>query len=263
MTHDELESLASVYAVGALDGAELAEFEAHLAAGCERCEAAVQEHHETLARVAAFETRTIPPADIRTALLRRLQATAPPSAAERPSRRTWIRWAIATAAAVVVGASLTGAYVAARYEGRIGQIARETAATHERIRATEAMLHQQIAMYGGVVDLLRDPATRVVTLRGLGSTPGAVGRVVWHPARGGVLVAANLPAAPTGKTYQLWTIAAGTPRPAGLFDADSAGKASRAIEAGGDGSVDVFAVTLEPAGGVPAPTGPMVLASSR
>jgi anti-sigma-K factor RskA len=28
-----------------------------------------------------------------------------------------------------------------------------------------------------------------------------------------------------------------------------------------DGPVKVFAVTLEPAGGVPAPTGPMVLAS--
>jgi len=28
-------------------------------------------------------------------------------------------------------------------------------------------------------------------------------------------------------------------------------------------SVDLFAVTIEPAGGVPAPTGPIVLASSK
>ena len=84
MTHEELESLASVYALGALDGAELAEFEAHLAQGCARCEGAVRGHGETLAGLAASDTRTIPPADVRAALLRRLQATAPPSALERP-----------------------------------------------------------------------------------------------------------------------------------------------------------------------------------
>jgi anti-sigma-K factor RskA len=31
----------------------------------------------------------------------------------------------------------------------------------------------------------------------------------------------------------------------------------------GGGAVDVFAVTVEPAGGMPAPTGPIVLASAK
>lgn len=261
MSHEDLESLAPVYAVGALDGAELAAFEAHLAEGCARCEAALRDHAETLAALAASDVRTIPPAESRAALLRRLEATAPPTAAARHSRRAWVRWAIGTAAAVIAASSLTGMYVAARYEARVGEMARETASMRQRLHASEAMLRQQVAMYGSVVELLRDPSTRVVALRGLAPSPSATGRVVWHPERGGVILVSDLPAAPEGKAYELWTIAGGTPRPAGVFGVDAGGKGWHRLPAGGGSSVDVFAVTLEPAGGVPAPTGPMMLAS--
>ena len=37
MNHDPFDTLAAVYAVGALDGDDLVQFEAHLAGGCSRC----------------------------------------------------------------------------------------------------------------------------------------------------------------------------------------------------------------------------------
>jgi len=113
-----------------------------------------------------------------------------------------------------------------------------------------------------VIDLLRDPATRVVALRAAGVNAEAWGRLIWHEASGGYLLVANVPAAPTGKVYELWTISGGQPRPAGVFTVDASGRATHPV-APTRAPVEVFAVTLEPAGGVPAPTGPVVLASAK
>src|SRR5262249_50871602 len=126
----------------------------------------------------------------------------------------------------------------------------------------EAELRDRLALSQGVVDLLRDPATRVIALQGSGSGAGAWARLVWNEAGGGFLLTANLPATPADKTYELWTIAGGKPPPAGASAVDASGRATRSVAAP-RAPVDVFAVTLEPAGGVPAPTGPIVLASTK
>jgi hypothetical protein len=148
-------------------------------------------------------------------------------------------------------AFFTGMFVAARYEARLGQLAREASALRHRLAATENM-----------VALLRDPSTRVIALRGTGPSPDAIGRLVWNPAAGGQLLVSNLPPAPAGKAYELWTISGGQPSPAGVFQVDASGLASHAVAPSGR-PVDVFAVTLEPAAGVAAPTGPIVLASAQ
>src|SRR5256885_12540851 len=108
-----------------------------------------------------------------------------------------LSWAVATAAAVVVAAWFTGAFVAARYEARLGQMARETAALRARLERDLAALNEQLAQYRSAADLLRDPATQVVALRGLGPSPEATGRVLWHPAiRGHLFVAGPAPPGP-------------------------------------------------------------------
>ncbi|RPH83007.1 MAG: hypothetical protein EHM88_08005, partial [Candidatus Rokuibacteriota bacterium] len=53
----------------------------------------------------------------------------------RPARRAgWVPWAAATAAVAVISAMLTGGMVASRYEARMGQMARETAAVRQRLQ---------------------------------------------------------------------------------------------------------------------------------
>jgi anti-sigma-K factor RskA len=159
-------------------------------------------------------------------------------------------------------AFFTGMFVAARYEARLGQVAREAAALSARIRAQEASLQRELQAANQIVELVRDPTTRVLTLTGLGPAVGAAGRVIWNEATGGYVYVTSLAPLPPDKTYELWTISGGTPRPAGLLTVDARGQGRHRVEpAPGGRAVDVFAITIEPAGGVPAPTGPIVLAS--
>jgi anti-sigma-K factor RskA len=259
MTHEPFDTLAPVYAVGALDGEDLERFEAHLRQGCPTCEASVRDATEALTAAARDVPPMIPPAHVREELMRRVQTSARP----RAGRFRWMRWAVGTAAAAVAAAVFTSGLVASRYEARLGVVARETAQVREQVRREQALLREEVAGARAVAELLRDPATRVVALNGLAPAPNASGRVIWHEKAGGRLYVTGLPPAPPGKTYALWTIAGATPRPAGTFDVDPAGGAARPVAPTDDGPVKVFAVTLEPAGGVPAPTGPMVLASSK
>src|ERR1700682_2722302 len=110
-------------------------------------------------------------------------------------------------------------------------MARETAAAKERLARHEASLGEQVALYRGAVELLRDPATRVVDLWAQGSAAGASGRMIWNDAGGGHLFVAGLAPPPAGKTYALWlwTIVGGPPRPAGLFGVDADGRGTHRI----------------------------------
>ena len=261
MNHEPYETLAATYAVGALDGQDLVDFERHLAGGCDVCQAALRESAETLATLARSRPPMIPPPAVKEELLRRIAAAPAPRRATRPRP---LVWAVGTVAAVIAGAAFTGAFVATRYEARLGVMARESAALRTRVEHEEAALREQLAVYRSAADLLRDPQAQVVTLRGLGPRPEATGRVIWHPANGGYLFVANLPAAPAGKAYELWTIGDAAPQPAGLFQVDASGRAAHRIApAEGGKPVKVFAVTLEVEAGVTKPEGPMVLASAK
>ena len=92
--------------------------------------------------------------------------------------------------------------------------------------------------------------------------PSAKARMIWNAREGGLLIAAGLPSPPEGKTYQLWAIAGqNAPVSAGVFGVDARGAGSLQVSPlPGVDKVTVFAVTLEPAGGVAAPSGAMVLA---
>ncbi|MEO6463611.1 MAG: anti-sigma factor, partial [Candidatus Eisenbacteria bacterium] len=79
-------------------------------------------------------------------------------------------------------------------------------------------------------------------------------------AKKAVLYASGLPRPPAGKDYQLWVIEGQTPRSEGVFPVNEQGRATHVLpEVPEPGGVGAFAVTLEPAGGVPQPTGDMVL----
>ena len=150
-----------------------------------------------------------------------------------------------------IAAIAVGWVVSTTYDRRLTQLAQETAA-----------LKQELERQQSLVALLRDPATKVVALSGLEPATGARARMLWHETAGGLLVAQGLPPAPEGKAYELWAIAGkNAPVPAGVFTVDAKGVGSLRVEPiRVVGTVDTFAVTLEPAAGVPAPTGAIYLA---
>ncbi|HEX2209869.1 MAG TPA: anti-sigma factor [Longimicrobium sp.] len=178
--------------------------------------------------------------------------------ASAPRRRgPLLPWLAAAASLVLlVGAGLYAASLRARLsdaESRYRTVARERAELERRAEASEATLAAVTA-----------PASRVIELAA--ARPRAPsGRMFWDVARNRwTFVAHHLPAVREGREYQLWLITADQRRiPAGIFRPDAAGHAVvQATYALPADSLGAIAVTEEPAGGVPAPTGRIVIAGA-
>ena len=133
-----------------------------------------------------------------------------------------------------------------------------------RIQGVMATLQTEIAEREQAVGLLSAPQVRLVHLAGLGPNPGATGQLLWNPVSGaGVLLTAGLPPTPPDRTYELWAIAGAEAIPAGIFPVDERRHAFfRLPQLPVRRLFNKFAVTLEPAGGVAKPAGPMLLLGS-
>jgi len=150
-----------------------------------------------------------------------------------------------------------------RYEARLGQMARETAAVKERLAR-----HEGRCGAGGALPRRRR-ACWVIPPRGSwtsGAGPAAAaasGRMIWSDAGGGQLF---VPGCAHARRQDLRAMddRRRTPRPGRLFGVDAAGRRThRIVPASTGAAAMVFAVTVEPEGGVPAPTGPIVLARNK
>jgi hypothetical protein len=108
--------------------------------------------------------------------------------------------------------------------------------------------------------LLTSPDVRELRLAGAGPAPNASGRVFISPSRGLLFAASNLPPLPDGRTYQLWFLTRGAPVSAGIVRPDQQGNVTAAFDPLADQPETTgFSVSLEPEGGVAAPTGPIYL----
>jgi anti-sigma-K factor RskA len=255
MNHEEIRDLAAMYALGGLDGDDRARFEALLQSGDPNATAALRDFESSLVSLAT-ESAEPPPPSVKVALMTRIAAEPgrqPSTAVVTPLRPRRVLWPIVWAAALAAGiAAITvGLSVSASYEKRLQALAGEAAA-----------LKSDIDREREFIAMLRDPSTDIVALAGLPPAPAARARMFWNERGGGFLVTAGLPVPPPGKTYQLWAIAGkNAPVSAGVFGVDAKGAGGlRVPPLSGVGRVDVFAVTLEPAGGLPAPSGQMYLA---
>ncbi|MBF6590159.1 MAG: anti-sigma factor [Ktedonobacterales bacterium] len=113
-------------------------------------------------------------------------------------------------------------------------------------------------------ELLADPECGIWPIAGTEHAPGAGGRLVGVPRRReAVLLTHGLHAAPRGQEYQVWFLRGGSPQPNALFQVGQGGRATRVVHIADPLSTfEVVAVTPEPKGGSPGPTGPIVLAGT-
>lgn len=241
-TSSDLHTFTGACAMHALSDAERTAFEGHLA----HCPSCVQEVAELQATAAALGAAVAlaPPAHLRAQVLTGVAATrqlppdtSAPAAAVLvlPTRNRWlVRASALTAAASVLVAVVVGVQ-----------------GVQDR-RELDA-LRQSAAGYSHVRELLSAPDATLL------SEPGSAGgnaAVVVSPSRGkAVFLAGGLPSLPADRTYQLWVVGPGGPRPAGLLWDEP-------VVADGLVDVHAFALTVEPSGGSPAPTTTPVLAIS-
>jgi anti-sigma-K factor RskA len=227
----DIHALSGAYAVDALDDHERAEFEEHLAV-CAECRAEVASFRETGALIA--ETEAVdPPASLRDSVLSGIsqvrpippETTALPEQAEPTStrgvRRRMLPQLLAAAAAVVLLAA--GVLTWHPWQNDHADLATQILNAPDAMKVTEKLP-------GGTGEL---------TLVRSASLQRAV------------MIGDHVPAAGSGKTYQMWYQQPGQPMvSAGLMpDADEptvlSGDAATAVAA---------AVSVEPAGGSQKPT---------
>jgi hypothetical protein len=107
-------------------------------------------------------------------------------------------------------------------------------------------------------------AADAIELRLVGQSPArqSSARAFVSRTRGLLFAASNLPALPAGRTYQIWYLTRGAPISAGLVQPDAQGNATESFGVPADLAAPAgMAVSLEPDGGVPAPTGAIYLAT--
>jgi anti-sigma-K factor RskA len=110
--------------------------------------------------------------------------------------------------------------------------------------------------------LLRIPNAKTVALSGSDKAKQAAGFLLYDPrSQKAWLYSINLPESPAGTTYQLWAIY-DKPVSIGTFNIDT-GKTAHLLVKKVPSFADAktFAVSLEPSGGRPQPTGPIYLLS--
>ena len=268
MTHDDARDLLPLQALGVLDGAERQALEAHLA-DCASCRDALADEVRVVAALAEVPEQVTPRPELRARVLdvakprgQVVEFKAPPPVARAvpPAPSPVMPWLVAAAAAAVAVASTVG-LVRARAEladlrAEIVAVEAQLAQADERtVRATAEVRVQQQAL-----DVLASPDLVRTTLDGVPPAANARAQALLSPSRGTlVLSATGLPAPPPGRTYQLWAIVGSQAVSAGVFTPDADGLSRVIATVAFDGPPAALAVTLEPEGGVPQPTGPKYL----
>jgi hypothetical protein len=135
------------------------------------------------------------------------------------------------------------------------------ASVREVAQVREALTRQQ-----GVIEVLTTPGLQMGYLRRAKRGVAAQGHVLWNERKKAWLFYTfGLPPPPPGKEYQVWFMTEREgPVSAGLFVPDQTGTGSLLATPPSklSGRITATAVTLEPAGGLPKPSGEMYLRGS-
>lgn len=281
MTHEDIQADLPLYALGSLDAEERQEIERHLAAGCDSCDRELEGWREIVALVPLEEAEAVP-SDLKARLLARVHDEAAGATASRPAAdkvaRRHIGWAIPFAAAALALLAFAAyrelgwraerarqAHVVASLQHEIeaarGDLAKVSATLAERENDV-ASLRTALSNAQESLSILQVRGLSLVALKETKDAPPAEGHVLVSPPTGRALFYAfDLPPVPPDKTYELWWITEKQgPVQAGIFhpDARGLGRVDATVPADA-GAIQAAAVTIESAGGVAKPQGPMVL----
>jgi len=245
---DELQEQASLYAAGAMTDGERREYARHLEEdNCAVCRREAEEFQAAAGLLALGLDPLMPSPSVKERLMAPL---ANRSSAQATKPRRWVIW-LAAIEAVAASVLLFVAF------SDNAELRRSAQALRTQVQQLEARLAEQQVQ----VASLTSADVQITNLAGQGATPAAKARLFWdQPRRHWSVYVNNLPPAPANRSYQLWFVPkAGNPVSAGVFNTEANGSA--VVETDVPAGLDLMAaaVTTEPLGGVPQPTGPFAL----
>ena len=273
MSHTPFEESVSAYALGALDADERRAFEAHLES-CPKCAAELADLRRVTTGLAMSAEPIAPPDDLKARTIARATnqpqvrldkpVPAPPvSIVRAPRQASSIPWLAAAAGIALAVAAGIYAWALRSELQSVRQTADRAVAEATRVRADLASTRQDAARLTRTLAVLGAPDVVRVDLKGQGDLAAASVQVYWSATRGLlVLNAGNMPALQSGHVFELWAVPPGAgaqPVAAGLFTVDAAGAVTTLAPPPVFPAADAFAITVEPAGGSPQATTPIIL----
>lgn len=243
MICQECDELLALHVFDDLEVTQREAVEGHLAA-CEECRASYLGVQEAMCAIGHGAPPQPLPGDLKERLFERI-ATVPRSVLPSP-RRSWGWQAASVVLAISFATTLAGLGL---LRGQLSQV-----------EGRNAMLAASLANRQEQLAILLAQNVHTASLRAPGQ-PQAAARVYWAPGHHAWVVAvAGLPPAVEGKTYQLWAVTAKAKISMGTFQTSSRGTAILHPQSPPARTpIIAAAVSMEPAGGVPQPTGPIVL----
>jgi len=270
--HETIGAMLDEYALGQLSQDERRTVETHVRE-CDTCAADLRELAVVMEGLAhSLDPMTPPPAlkqRVMSSLASQPQEPArtvvEPNVVAIPPKGVKIRrgvhpgW-LAAAAVVILGLGVALYSVDATRRLLIDDVQEAQAAVADLQRRLDLNAEQADL----AVSILTATDMQPVAMSGKENATGSTARAYWSPTRGLLIVANDLPMPPPGRIYQVWVIGGGTPFSAGLLGEQGVGRGMliapppRGVA---PGAVTV-AVTDEPPGGLPAPSGSIRLAGS-
>jgi anti-sigma-K factor RskA len=251
-------------ALGAIEGDERQAIEAHVAS-CADCARKLAAARGRVAMLSFAAPRIAPPAAVKQRLMAQVRATAAAPAgtgaaagatrereAATPAFSRW--W---NAILIPAGVALAAVTILLWHENR--DLDRQLAALRTSMNQQQHELHEA----SEVADLVTSQSTITVPLAHQPGAPMGAAHVMYNKKMGMLMYEGEIQPAPAAKSYQLWVVPAnGKPISAGVFNPVSGRPDHWMMKLPEGVDAKSFAVTLEPAGGMPHPTGPMVLIGS-
>jgi anti-sigma-K factor RskA len=243
-----------LYALGALDGGEKQTLEAHLRA-CPYCQQQLAAARQRTALMGLAAPPAAPRPQVKAALMDRVRAEKQlPSAQIVPPRTGKKRWGLRFS----LGFGLAAVLLAfATYE-----LAKQDLDRGKQLKQLQAQVSEDAAALQAMGQVTGAPDSAQITLQQQPGGPPGQAHMLYNARMGLGVYSGQIAPVPSGKSYQLWLVpSSGAPVSAGLVDANQQNGAVVVRLAPGL-APKAFAVTLEPYGGRPQPTGPMVLVGS-
>jgi hypothetical protein len=233
----QFEDLIRLEAAGGVDASERHELEEHLAR-CEGCTDEATASGEAVASI-VFALGPVRPSDLtHRRLMNRIRA--------KPAMRTWV----IAAAATLVAATFAGLWLRDR-----GELAR----VKDELAQREAFYRGELLRQEKQYAVLRSPNLRTVDLRGESKGAHLDARAfVDKDKRTWVVLSYQLPRLPPDKDYELWFFNGDKPVRAGILSQDP-NEPTRIDVPENLPQITATAVTIEPKGGLAAPSGPVVM----